>query len=61
MISASISMLMFLSPVFYPIESLPVKMQWVATLNPIANSIEQARDILLNGSVPAIETYAYNQ
>ena len=48
-ISAAISMLMFLSPVFYPIKSLPEKMQWVATLNPIASSIEQARDIILNG------------
>ena len=54
-ISASISMLMFLSPVFYPIESLPIKMQWIATLNPIADSIQQARDILLNGRVPAFE------
>ena len=54
-ISASISMLMFLSPVFYAVESLPEKLQWLANLNPIASSIGQARDIVLNGKAPEFQ------
>ena len=41
--------LMFLSPVFYPISNLPEKYRAIVYLNPITLSVEQVRDVLLFG------------
>lgn len=46
------TMLMFLSPVFYPVSNLPEKYQVFLYANPLTFIIEQARDVLLWGKLP---------
>jgi lipopolysaccharide transport system permease protein len=44
--------LVFLSPVFFPVSTLPVQMQdWIA-LNPISVPVHAARDLVINGVLP---------
>lgn len=40
------TLLMFLSPIFYPISALPESMAWWLILNPLVSFIEALRDIL---------------
>lgn len=54
LIGMVVTVLMFLSPVFYPIAALP---KWVANsmwLNPLAFTLEATRDVMLWGRVPDI-------
>ena len=44
--------LLFLSPVFYPLQSLPAYMQNAARFNPLTIPIEEARKVLLWGQMP---------
>lgn len=44
--------LMFLSPVFYPVSSLPVAFRPWMMANPLTFIIEQARDVLVWGRMP---------
>ncbi|MCG7600471.1 ABC transporter permease [Halomonas sp. McH1-25] len=46
------TMLLFLSPIFFPIEALPGPYQVVLRLNPLTLIIEQARGVLLWGEMP---------
>jgi lipopolysaccharide transport system permease protein len=46
--------LLFLSPVFYPLSSLPDWLQVVALANPLSFIIEQARVVLLAGTAPNV-------
>ncbi|MGB7815446.1 MAG: ABC transporter permease [Methylotenera sp.] len=46
------SVLLFVSPVFYPISTLPHKMQLIVMLNPLTLIIEESRKILLFGEMP---------
>lgn len=46
------TVLLFMSPVFYPLSSLPEKLQWVMLLNPLTFIIEQARAVLIFGTLP---------
>lgn len=41
------TVLMFLSPIFYPISALPEKYQWFMHLNPLTYLIEEARNLLM--------------
>jgi lipopolysaccharide transport system permease protein len=54
LISAAVSMLMFLSPVFYPSSSLPDGLRWLSALNPLAIMIEQTREVLIDGTAPKL-------
>lgn len=47
-----LTVLMFLSPIFYPISALPEEVQGYLFLNPLALPIEQARDVLIWGTTP---------
>jgi len=49
-INIFVNMLMFLSPVFYPLSAIPQKMQWIFHLNPLTFLIEQSREIFLYDS-----------
>ncbi|MFC5594106.1 ABC transporter permease [Lysobacter niastensis] len=44
--------LMFLSPVFYPLSSLPQKFHWLILINPLTFVIEQGRRVLILGMAP---------
>lgn len=46
------TVLMFLSPIFYPISAIPKEYQPLLLLNPLAPTIEQAREILFWGRTP---------
>lgn len=46
------TMLMFLSPIFYPVTALPVSFQIILNLNPLTFLIEQARSLLMEGQHP---------
>jgi len=50
-------MLMFLSPIFFPVSALPVDYQKFLFLNPLTSIIEQVRDILIWGRLPDISGY----
>ncbi|MBX3658433.1 MAG: ABC transporter permease [Ramlibacter sp.] len=52
MVAMLTTILLFASPVFYPISALPVSLQpWLA-LNPLAWIIEQSRAVLIAGRLP---------
>ena len=48
-VGALVPVLMFLSPVFYPIKSLPVEYQTLVLISPLTVAIEQARDVMYWG------------
>ncbi|KES24576.1 MULTISPECIES: ABC transporter permease [Pseudomonas] len=44
--------LMFLSPIFYPLSSLPTELQPLFMINPLTSTIEQTRAVLIFGQQP---------
>ena len=52
-------MLMFLSPVFFPVTALPEKWQTLLRLNPIAQVIHQTREVIIQGNNPDIHYLTY--
>lgn len=46
------SLLLFLTPIFYPASMVPQGMRWLVQLNPLAWSAEAARGILMQGAAP---------
>lgn len=46
------TMLMFLSPVFYPLSAVPAKYVWLVQLNPLTLVIETVRALLFAGTLP---------
>ena len=46
------TVLMFLSPIFYPASALPEKYRYLLFLNPLTPVIEQTRDVLFWGKAP---------
>jgi len=46
------TILMFMSPVFYPVSALPLKLQKWMMLNPLTFIIEQARAVTILGKYP---------
>ena len=51
-IGVLMTVLMFLSPVFYPISALPEKFQTWMLLNPLSFIIEQSRIVIIIGGTP---------
>ncbi|MDX1728795.1 MAG: ABC transporter permease [Pseudoalteromonas tetraodonis] len=52
------TMLMFLSPIFYPVEALPEDYRAVLNLNPLTPIIAQTRDVLYWGEIPSFSYYS---
>jgi lipopolysaccharide transport system permease protein len=48
-----VTVMMFLSPIFYPVSSLPEKYQAIIYMNPLTFIIEQMRDVLIWGKFPS--------
>ncbi|MDE2431064.1 MAG: ABC transporter permease, partial [Burkholderiales bacterium] len=46
------TVLLFLSPIFYPVSALPERFQSLMMLNPLTPIVEQVRDILMWGKDP---------
>jgi lipopolysaccharide transport system permease protein len=53
----AVTLLQFLSPIFYPISALPERVQAVAYLNPLALIIEQSRAAIFSGQWPDMEPW----
>jgi len=51
-ISLGLNLLMFLTPIFYSIQSLPPQFQAIAALNPLAIIVQQIRSVLLEFKAP---------
>ena len=51
-IGLACSLLMFMSPIFYPLSAVPEKFRWVIAANPLTFVIEQARQVVINGHLP---------
>ena len=52
------TLLMFLSPIFYPISAVPEKIQTLMLLNPLTFVVEQSRGVILGGNFPDWEGLA---
>lgn len=52
------TVLMFLSPIFYPIEALPEQYRVVLNVNPLTPIIAQVRDVLYWGKLPSLSYYS---
>lgn len=46
------SVLLFLSPIFYPLSAVPANYQWMIKLTPLAILLEEARNVLFAGVLP---------
>ncbi len=44
--------LMFISPIFYPLQAVPEQYRWLIQINPLTYFIELGRDLLLWGQMP---------
>jgi lipopolysaccharide transport system permease protein len=51
-IGAFVSMLMFISPIFFPLTALPARWQSLLAFNPLAPMIEQTRAVAVSGQYP---------
>lgn len=47
----------FLSPVLYPIETIPTAIHWLVKINPITLPIQQARDLAYFGTLPDLTAW----
>jgi lipopolysaccharide transport system permease protein len=52
-----ISVLMFMSPIFYPLSSLPAEYQALLALNPISPVVEMMRTVLYLGEAPSLSLW----
>ena len=52
LIAVGLNMLMFLSPIFFPVSALPERWQPLLQLNPLAKVIEQTRRVAVQGLNP---------
>jgi lipopolysaccharide transport system permease protein len=53
-IGMATTVLMFLSPIFYPVTALPEEYRHLLLFNPLTPAIEQARDVLFWGKGPDV-------
>jgi ABC-2 type transport system permease protein len=54
MITVILSVLMYLTPIFYPKEIVPQKMRWIVRFNPVRSILEVFRDPIYYGKVPPL-------
>jgi len=57
-VNIAITVVMFLSPIFYPATALPEAYRGILSLNPLVPAIEQARAVLYFGVAPDFYTLA---
>jgi lipopolysaccharide transport system permease protein len=52
LVGVVVSMLMFISPIFFPVSALPLRWQPLLALNPLAQVIEHTRQVVVAGKPP---------
>jgi len=55
LVGVAVSMLMFLSPIFFPVSAFPMRWQLLLALNPMAQVIEQTRQVAVAGQNPGLD------
>lgn len=58
-IGVMIPALMFLSPIFYPVSSIPEDLRFLYYINPISYVVEDARRVVIWGELPHWEWFGY--
>lgn len=58
MVGVLVTLLMFLSPIFYPLDALPPAFRFWAALSPLTLILEQSKDLLFWGRLPDPLTWA---
>ena len=53
-----VTVLMFMSPVFYPAEALPEQVRPIMYMNPLTPAIETLRAVLFEGQLPSLMAYS---
>jgi len=56
-IGVMVMLLMFSSPVFYPVSAVPEKFRIIFEINPIASTIEMVREISVFGTIPPAKEF----
>lgn len=59
-ITVAISMLMFLSPIFFPVSAVPEHVRGVLYANPLTPVLEASKDLLFWGRIPPLDIVAIN-
>lgn len=54
LVGVLLSVLMYLTPVFYPMEILPERFRWLVRFNPVRSILEVFRDPIYQGEVPPL-------
>jgi lipopolysaccharide transport system permease protein len=57
-VGVGVSVLMFLSPIFYPVAALPKDYQFLMTFNPLTIPIEQIRSVMMWGVIDDVHVFA---
>jgi ABC-type polysaccharide/polyol phosphate export permease len=58
LIGVLLTVLMYLTPIFYPMNILPERMRWLVRYNPVRSILEVFRDPIYNDKVPPLEHLA---
>lgn len=53
-----INLLMYVTPVIYPLSRIPEKYQWIANINPMTAIVEATRSIFLGSGLVSLPQYA---
>lgn len=55
-VTVGLTVLMFMSPIFYPLDSVPAAFRSFFFLNPLTAAVEEMRGVLLHGRLPGLPT-----
>ncbi len=53
-----VSLFLFGTPIFYPLQAVPESMRWIFTLNPLATIVTQGREMTFFGNLPQFDLIA---
>ena len=54
LVGVALTLLMYLTPIFYPMSILPENMRWLVRFNPIRSILEVFRDPIYHGKIPPL-------
>lgn len=57
-VSVIIALMLFMSPIFYPITAVPEQYRMLIYINPLTFIVEALRDVVLYGKLFSLEGYA---
>ena len=58
MVGVGLTLLMYMTPVFYPLDIVPERMRWAVRYNPIRSVLEVFRDPIYYGKIPPLSHLA---